>query len=357
MDQLGLSLLFSSILFFTVAFAAAGLVTSRFSRRLPVIQAAEVRQSHCAPWPSMTWSTSHCGPYMLSHVSCDSALVRDNVTCSTATFSAVVRIACLTYLALHAGGFKASQQQCGAMPRDYGGMPCVPSTQAGTDIFKMLLPLNTMSGDCFAVWGVAQGSHIHDSLVDGSTDFSPVQYNNDSSFNLDSDFNANFTRDACYLKIMDINSTNPDQHLSNTKIILCTAGLVPNGYDYWGHPKQGVDPQAAGRVGYQDALVNMTTAGNFWFSGRTAPQNGSLNTWYYMILGTSVPGTWFPFNANSGCACSDSMIQEWEDGNLMFVTYTPPGHPRGVYAASLVNESHPHFVEFPKTARGRFYNL
>ena len=34
--------------------------------------------------------------------------------------------------------------------------------------------------------------------------------------------------------IRDINSTNPDQHLSHTKNILCTAGLVPSGYDSLG---------------------------------------------------------------------------------------------------------------------------
>ena len=129
-------------------------------------------------------------------------------------FSADVRKACQTYLALHAGGFKAPELQCGVLPCEYGGMPCVPSTQADTDVFKMLLPLNNMSGDCFAVWGVARGSDIPDGLVDGSKDFSPVQYNNNGSVNLDSDFNANFTRDACYLKIRDINSTNPDQHLN-----------------------------------------------------------------------------------------------------------------------------------------------
>ena len=49
------------------------------------------------------------------------------------------------------------------------------------------------------------------------------------------------------------------------------------------------------------------------------------------------------------------MIQEWDKGNLMSVTCAPPGRPKGVYAASLANESH--HVEYPPTATGRFCNL
>ena len=273
------------------------------------------------------------------------------------TLSAVVRTACLTCLALHAGGFKEPKLQCGVLPCEYGGMPCVPSTQADTDVFKTLLALNNMSGDCFAVWGVARGSDIPEGLV-GSPILnrtSPVQYTNGGSFNWSSEFSKDFNRDGCYLKIRDINSTNPDQHVNHTKNVLCTAGLVPSGYDSWNHPKQGLDPQAAGRIKYQDALVNMTTPRNLWFSGRTAPQNGSLHTWYYMIEGTTSKRC--PANASSGCACSDSMIQAWDEGNLMFVTYAPPGRPKGVYAASLVSQSHPHFVEFPQTPRDSFFNL
>ena len=70
------------------------------------------------------------------------------------------------------------------LPCDYGGMPCVPSTQTDTDVFKTLLALNNMSGDCFNVYGLARGSDIPDGLVDGSTDFSPLQYTNNGSLNV-----------------------------------------------------------------------------------------------------------------------------------------------------------------------------
>jgi hypothetical protein len=155
--------------------------------------------------------------------------------------------------ALHAGGFKAPQLQCGVLPCDYGGMPCVPSTQADTDVFKTLLALNNMSGDCFAIHGMARGSEIDDRLIGGPIfgRTSPVQYNNSGHFDMSSNFSAQFNKNACYLKIRDINSTNPYQHLNHTKNVLCTAGLVPTGYDPWLEFKGGVDP-VPGRLSQHD---------------------------------------------------------------------------------------------------------
>ena len=235
------------------------------------------------------------------------------------------------------GGFGAPPLQCGVLPCDKGGIPCVPSTQSSVGVFKSLQALNNMSGDCFAVSGIATGSTLLQNLPARNT---LVQYK--GGFPLlsirearkNASISQGFLEQACYLNITSINTTDPSFYIGNTKNILCTAGLVPT-RDSSGNPVPGTDPAAAGNLAYYEALFNMTRPGGLWLAN---VHDANVLNWYFMIPGTEFSNTWCPAD-QSGCACSTNMTRAWNDGNLMFVTYAPPGRSKGVYAASIVNNS------------------
>ena len=235
------------------------------------------------------------------------------------------------------GGFNTPPLQCGVLPCARGGMPCVPSTQSSIDVFRSLQSLNNMSGDCFAVSGIATGTTLLQNLPAGST---PVQYKGGLPFlsireaKNEAAFSQGFLKQACYLNITSINATDPGFYIGNTKDILCTAGLVPT-RDSLGNPVPGTNPVAAGYLAYYEALANMTSPGNMWLAD---VHDANLFNWYFMIPGTDLSDTWCPTN-QSGCACSPNMVKAWNDGTLMFVTYAPPGRPKGVYAASIADAS------------------
>ena len=109
-----------------------------------------------------------------------------------------------------------------------------------------------MSGDCLAVWGIADGETLLADHTAGHNSSMLMQVTNEM-FESDlndghsaSYINANFKKDACYLKIRDKDYSNEEQHLTHIKNILCTAGPVLI-YAH-GHERPGLDPGAAGRT-------------------------------------------------------------------------------------------------------------
>ena len=155
-------------------------------------------------------------------------------------------------------------------------------------------------------------------------------------------FSQGFVEQACYLNITSIITTDPGLYTNNTKNTLCTTGLGPT-QDFMWNALHRTKLGAAENLAYYEALVNMTSPGNMWLAGT----HGNMLNWYFMIPGTESPATWCLSN-QSGCACSPSMTEAWNDGNLMFVTYAPPGRPTGIYPASIVKDStNPQIESYP----------
>ena len=259
------------------------------------------------------------------------------------------------------GDYEAPMISCGVLPCDRGGVPCNPDRLDNS--MTWMLSLNNIYGECFVVTSVTTGRRLLDALdaQDESTnDYFGKVIEYQGSGHRGNISGAIFDEGGCYLVVTKADPSDRRLYSSNTKNVLCTAGVKP------GDPL--ADSQEAQGVSFQDALVNLTYPGKLWLAPhQKSTDDQSAATTYYFMLAKSEDPDWCSGHHGAGvdmpagaaaCACSSYMLEQQDNQNTMFVTHDV-GVETGpqVFIASIMDNSSRHNSSITQSSASYGFDL